>query len=211
MTVSEVTEKLNDFSIVDKNNLNLVVLGGSRGCGYAGEESDYDLNFYSDNDFKKWESCLDSYGYVKIKNSIVHWYLHPLDISCSTNPTEFFFYSKMPLIEPGCFYPCNKNGEILMNLFLKKSDDISLFYLRSFFDLYSIEKQDYPIKWNYGLALLANYFQCADFSRAEILSLKKEKTFSPNKNPLLFAALKKLREFILSQDEFSLSDRLWNQ
>lgn len=67
MMVNEVIEKLNDFSIVNKNNLSLVVLGGSRGCGYAEDGSDYDLNFYSDNDFKKWESCFDSYGYVKIK------------------------------------------------------------------------------------------------------------------------------------------------
>lgn len=211
MTVSEVVEKLNNFSVVNKGNISLAMLGGSRGCGCADEDSDYDLNFYSDNNFEKWESCFDSYGYVRIKRNIVHWYLHSSDISRSIYPTEIFFYSKTPLYGSECFYPCDKSGEILMNLFLRNADDISIFYLRSFFNLYSVENQNYPKKWNYGLALLANYFNCADFSREEILSLKKEKCFSLNKNPLLFAALKKLREFILSQDEFSLSDRLWNQ
>lgn len=100
-------------------------------------------------------------GMLKLKKNVIHWYLHSLDISCSTDPAEFFFYSKMPLIGSECFYPCSKNGEILMNLFLNKSDDISLFYLRHFFGLYSIQKQNYPKKWNYGLVLLANYFKCA--------------------------------------------------
>lgn len=211
MMMNEVIEKLNRFSVVNKNNLSLVILGGSRGCGYEDEDSDYDLNFYSDSDFEKWESCFDSYGYVQIKKNIIHWYLHPLDISHSIVPSEFFFYSKIPLYGPQCFYPYDNNGKILMNLFLKNSDDISTFYLRSFFNLYSIENQDYPKKWNYGLALLANYFKCADFSREEILSLKKEKSFSLDKNPVLFTALENLKKFVLSQDEFSLSDRLWKR
>lgn len=182
MKIVEIVDFLNRSSVIKKDTISLVVLGGSRGCGFENENSDYDLNFYPRTGFENWESGMNTFGFVKIGKHLVHWYFHPMDLTLVNMLPEIFYYAKMPLQKEECFLIYDDVGKKYKDFLNKNADDISLYFLKKLFEGFESENKRifangsaFPLKWRYGLALLANYFGFSNYSKEEILEYKNNK------------------------------------
>ena len=57
----------------------LICLGGSRSIGMENKNSDWDFNVFFEDFSGKWESCIDSCGFLLIGGEKIHWYYHSLN------------------------------------------------------------------------------------------------------------------------------------
>lgn len=222
MKINNVVDFLETSSIFSKDDVSLIILGGSRGCGYDNECSDYDLNLYLRDQPKKWECCMNTYGFVKMGKYTVHWYSHPRDLSLVNIPAEIFYYAKMPLQKEECFLPCDDIGQKYMNFLKRNANDISLFFLKKLFDCLGDTRCGGGVadglssspKWYYGLMLLANYFELSNYSREEILECKSKK-IPPIETKEGMSGIRKLESWVINTTFESSSlleeNKKWNQ
>ena len=224
MKANDIINLLETSSIISKDDVSLVILGGSRGCGCDDAESDYDFNFYFRDQPKKWECCMNTYGFVKIDKHVVHWYSHPRDLTLINALPEIFYYSKMPLWLDECFFPCDGIGQKYMYFLKRNNDSISLYFLKKLFDSSENKSNNrvknfinsplFSPKWYYGFMLLANHFGLSNYSREEVLECKVERT-PPIKTKDGLEGVERLKEFVTCQSfDFSFlleENKIWKQ
>lgn len=213
MKTSDIINLLETSSVIPKNDICLIILGGSRGCGYDDGDSDYDFNLYLRNPPKKWDCCLNTYGFVKIGKHLVHWYSHSYDLTSVNILPEIFYYTKMPLWKKEYFFPRDDIGQKYASFLQRNINDISLYFLKKLFSCSENKNEDnmknfvnnpvFSPKWYYGLMLLANHFGFSNYSREEILECKNER-IPPMKAKEGLEGIKRLKSFaIYCSSDFS--------
>lgn len=192
----------------------LICLGGSRSIGMENKNSDWDFNVFFEDFSGKWESCIDSCGFLLIGGEKIHWYYHSmnsfLSIERDCNISCSLFWSKLPLMEKECFLPLGAAGHEYLQFLEEKQDIISFCSLNSLVRIGMINdgKNSCYIACRLreklsGLLKIGNYFELSNFSQDDMDLCKTnfDLFFSSNHSKVV-AFLDKLK---IETNNFSLS------
>ncbi len=196
--MDEVIKKFQKSSyykfLIDRDDIILIYISGSRITGLEDECSDYDIVILVANG--EYDDC-SRYVHVRYKNTIgIHWYYHPLDVYFTTkNNTCTAVIQLRNLCDDVILYK-NPKYDIIINKLYQYKDKLSNIQIYSFLNKYKncvnniitdgFLKEDYYSKYLYHLCLASYY----------ILNDKPDKEFLKNLKHIYYNKISKKYELL---------------